>query len=392
MDSRLPREFFIAFATNMTAYVSIALFFLYPLALTLRGYSPFAVGLAWITFEVVLLAGRPWNQAFLARRGTRAGMTVGTLLMAGGIAILVGFPPLPLVLLGRGLQGLGWGLFSVANPLHLARVLPADVRGRGFGLSGLAPLLPQIFLIPPAEWLVLGGHHRVPLLTGLVCCLIALVLARSLREKGCSDLESPSFLDAFRTAWSRPDLKVLLLSGALFALGAAPVMPFIANAAREWGTAGSAFLLPSGLSALAVRFFLGHLVDRRGTKLLLPSFGALVGGIAVATWGASTAAFIVGGGLHGVGMGLTFPLLYSILSRRAPAEEYTALFTLYGTAVDLSWAVAPLFVSSLAGIFLYGPVLRAVAVGLALAVAIMELMLWKALRDGPEPDSASRQD
>jgi MFS family permease len=310
-------------------------------------------------------------------------MTVGTLLMAGGISLLVAFPPLPLILLGRGLQGLGWGLFSVANPLHMARILPADIRGRGFGLSGLAPLLPQIFLIPPAEWLILGGHHRVPLITALFCCLVALTLTRRLNEKEHSDPETTSFLGAFRTAWNRQDLKVLLLSGTLFALGAAPIMPFIANAAREWGTAGSAFLLPSGLSALAVRFFLGHLVDRRGTKLLLPSFGTLVGGIAVATWGASTAAFIVGGSLHGIGMGLTFPLLYSILSRRAPAEGYTALFTLYGTAVDLAWAVAPLFVTSLAGLLFYGPVLRIVAVGLALAVTVMHLTFWRVLRDEP---------
>jgi MFS family permease len=82
-------------------------------------------------------------------------------------------------------------------------------------------------------------------------------------------------------------------------------------------------------------------------------------------------------------MGLTFPLLYSILSRRAPAEGYTALFTLYGTAVDLAWAVAPLFVTSLAGLLFYGPVLRIVAVGLALAVTVMHLTFWRVLRDEP---------
>lgn len=381
MNSRLPREFFIALAINMTAYVSITLFSLYPLVLTLRGLSPLAIGAAWIIFEVVLLAGRPWNQAYLARHGTRSGMILGNILMISGICLLATFPPLPLALLGRGLQGLGWGLFSVANPLHLARVLPPDARGHGFGLSGLSPLIPQIFLIPPAEWLVLDGQHRAPLLAGLACCTAALALSRLLKERGEPERGGTSFIQALRLAWRRPDLRVLLLSGTLFALGAAPVMPFIANAAREWSTTGSAFLLPSGLAALAVRFLLGHLVDRKGTRLLLPAFGSLVTGIVIATWGASTAAFVVGGSLHGVGTGLTFPLLYAVLSKRAPKSEYTAVFTLYGTAVDLAWAVAPLCISSLAGSLGYGGILRFVGLGLAAAVAAMKLFAWRAIED-----------
>lgn len=379
----LPREFHVAFAVNMTAYVSIALFFLYPLVLTLRGWSAPTVGLVWITFEVALLVGRPWNRSFLARRGTRAGMALGAFLMAGAIALLVALPPLPLMLLGRALQGLGWGLFSVANPLHLARILPENLRGRGFGLSGLSPLIPQILLIPPAEGLVLEGFPRIPLAVGLACCLLALGLTGLLREKGLEAREGRSFLKALAPAWNRPDLRTILLSGTLFALGAAPIMPFIANAAREWTTTGSAFLFSSGLAALAVRFLLGHLVDSRGAKLLLPAFSTLALGALVATWGASTAAFIVGGTLHGVGMGLTFPLLYALLSARTPQEEYTEIFTLFGTAVDLSWAVAPLCVSALAGRFGYGFVLRGVGIGLVVAVAAMEITLWRNLRERP---------
>ena len=377
----LPREFYVAFLINMTAYVSIALFFLYPLILSLQGHSPAIVGLVWITFEVALLAGRPWNQSFLARRGTRAGMTLGASLMAAAIALLVLLPPLPLMLLGRAVQGLGWGLFSVANPLHLARVLPENLRGRGFGLSGLAPLIPQIFLIPPGEALVLRGFPRGPLAIGLSCCLVALALSRLLRERGQPKEKGISFLKALALAWRRPDLRTLLLSGALFAMGAAPIMPFIANAAREWSTTGSAFLLPSGLAALAVRFLLGHLVDSRGAKLLLPAFSTLALGIVVATWGTSTMAFLVGGTLHGIGMGLTFPLLYALLSQRTPQEEYTEVFTLFGTAIDLSWTLAPLAVSALAGPFGYGPVLQGAGVGLAIAVTAMHVGAWRTLRE-----------
>lgn len=379
--SRFSREVYICLATFFTGYVCMAIFFLYPLILTLQGWNPWEVGAAWIIFEFSLLAARPWTNSLVHRHGTRIGMATGMALGTVGVAFLVVPLPLWAILLGRSLQGAGWGMFYIANTVHLARNLHPEHRGRGFGISGLSPLIPQVGLVPLAEWLVLRGHLVSPIALGFAANALTLALVFALREKGEAgqDEKKIPLLKAFRDSGRNPVLLALLLSGSLFAFGVAPIMPFIANAAREWGTMGSAFLLSSGLSAIAVRLFWGDGVDRYGARLLLPVFTVYGAGVVLALWGGNALWLALGGILHGIGMGITFPLLYSMLTHLAPADSYTATFTLFGTAIDAIWTLGPLVVSGLAGFWSYGSILRGISVAFVLFIVTMKMTLWKHL-------------
>lgn len=380
---RLSREVHVCLATSFTAYVSMAICFLYPLILTLRNWSPWEVGAAWIIFEFALLAARPWTNSLVHRHGTRIGMATGMALATAGVSFLVVPLPLWAILLGRSLQGAGWGMFYIANTVHLARNLPQEHRGRGFGISGLAPLIPQVALVPLAEWLVLRGHLVSPMAIGLCTNALTLALVFALKEKGqaAEEEKKVSLMKAFRDSGKNRTLLALLVSGSLFAFGVAPIMPFIANAAREWGTMATPFLLGSGLSAIAVRLFWGGGVDRYGTKLLLPTFAVYGTGVALALWGSNTLWFALGGILHGLGMGISFPLLYSTLSHKAPANSYTAIFTLFGTAIDAVWTSGPLVISGLAGFWSYGSILRGISVAFVIFIVAMKMTLWKQLEN-----------
>ncbi len=377
---QLSREVYVCLASSFTAYIAMALFFLYPLILTLRNWTPWEVGAAWIIFEFALLAARPWTNSLVHRHGTRVGMATGMSLATAGVALLVVPLPFWMILLGRSLQGAGWGMFYIANTVHLARNLPPEHRGRGFGISGLAPLLPQVGLVPLAEWLVLEGHLMAPLAIAACTNALTLGLVFLLRSRGpAADDRKVPLLKALRESGKKPGLPALLLSGSLFAFGVAPILPFIANAAQEWGTVGSAFLLTSGLSAIAVRLLWGGAVDRHGVKLLIPTFAVYGSGVVLALWGANTFWFAVGGALHGLGMGISFPLLYSILSHRTPPELYTATFTLFGTAIDAIWTAGPLIVSGLARYWPYGEILRGVSLAFVVFIVAMKVTLWKHL-------------
>ncbi len=154
----LPKDFLLAVGASFSAYICISVFFLFPLALSLKGYEPLEVGAAWIVFEFVLLGTRGRVNRLLTAYGTRFGMIAGSLVLGAGVALLFAGLPFWTILVGRSLMGAGWGIFYIANTLHQARSLPAHLLGRGFGIAGLAPLLPQLGLIPLAEAQVLNNR------------------------------------------------------------------------------------------------------------------------------------------------------------------------------------------------------------------------------------------
>ncbi|MCF7936895.1 MAG: MFS transporter [Synergistales bacterium] len=372
----LPRESRRCFIASLFSYSCLGLFFLYPLVLSMRGMTPVKIGIAWTLFEVALLGTRPWSNHFIHRHGTRTSLVAGNALLVGGTLLLVATYLYPLIILGRCLQGVGWGIIVLANALHQARALPPEIRGRGFGIAGLAPLLPQIVVMPVGELLILAGHARATMLIALAGAVVAVFLTSRLAAFTDAEDERVSMWTAIRETHLSGPLAGVLLSGALFACSVAPIRPFIANAAQEWGTLASAFLWTSSLAAVGVRLFLADIVDRLGARLLLPSFGALMAGIIVATWGASTPAFLVGGLVNGVGMGISYPLLYTLLSRETHASRTTVTFTLFTAAMDVVWLTAPFTVTALAAFWSFGWILRGIGLAAGILVVLFQLFFW----------------
>lgn len=371
-----PLDFILCLGASFSAYACISVFFLFPLILSLEGYQPIAVGAAWIIFEFVLLGTREWVNRFLSTRGTRLGMLAGSFILALGVVILFTGLPYATILLGRSLMGAGWGLFYIANTLHQARALPPALLGRGFGIAGLAPLLPQLGLIPLAEWLVLNNHPGFVYAVSLLGCLLSIVFAWRLSGEKPSTASHISLKECFRESWKVPHLKAILLSGSIFAFAAAGIMPYVANAAREWGIAGSTFLWSEALAALATRLFFGGWVDRFGKRLLFPLFSCISLGALLAMALGNTWAFLLGGVLYGFGMGLAYPLLYALLAKVAGEGSKTAIFTLFGTFIDLLWAIAPLVAAAGAQLLGFGTVLRGMAIILLVSVLFMRLKIW----------------
>ncbi len=381
--TRLPKEFLLCFASSFFGYTCVAIFFLHPLILEIQEFSPLAIGTVWFLFEAGISGFRPWANILIQRHGSRWGIQCGLWLLAGGTAVLCFASSLGIILLGRGIQGMGWGIFTVAAFLHQAAVLPPDIRGFGFGLSGLSQLLPQIALVPLAEYLILQGFLRSPLLLALGATGLGLGGALLLKVRGGQPGEksSPILLrHAARTAWQNLPLRGIILSYAVYALITAPVMPFIANAAKEWGTAGSFFLFPCALAAVLSRAALAGLVDRRGAQLLLPAFTTLFGGALCALWGKSTFFFLLGGSCSGIGMGLVQPTLQSLLTQHTPEHLRPSQFALFGAAMDLIWLGTPFIISGGAALLGYGGILRITATLAFATLPLLYFVLWPPLQ------------
>lgn len=373
---QFPRDFVLCLGASFSAYSCISVFFLFPLVLQLKGFEPLAIGGAWIIFEFVLLGTRGWVNRWLTDRGSRLGMVLGSLILAAGVAVLSLDLPYPVILLGRSMMGAGWGLFYIAATLHQARVLPPHLIGKGFGLAGLAPLLPQLGLIPLAEWMVRRGSPGFLYSLSFTGCALAAVLSWKLSPAEFSLQPHLPLGKCLRGSWSNRSLRALLLSGSLFAFAAAGFMPYVANAATEWGISGSSFLWPQALSAIVSRLFFGGWVDQYGKKLLFPSFSCIALGTMISMMGGTTHTFVLGGLLDGIGMGMTYPLLYSLVARASDEKSRTALFTLFGTFIDLLWAFAPLTAAALAQALGFATVLRGSSLLIAGVVLRMGYAVW----------------
>jgi MFS family permease len=359
----------------------MAIFFLYPLILSMAGYSPLMVGFAWIVFEIALIAGRPWSNTFISRYGTRIGLISGALMMVSGISILAFMPPVYLIIAGRLLQGAGWGLFILSNNIHNAKILPTAIMGFGFGLAGLAPIIPQFVFFPLAEWMILSGYIHLTLVIALAACLIASLFANRLSKQKKTEAGRTPLAHTLKIAWKNKRIRAILLSASAFAMLSAPVLPYMANGAREWGSWGSAFLIPSsGISAF-IRLFVSRVVDRRGPGLLAPGFYCATAGLLVACWGKTTVLLTVGGCMFGMGTGILYPVLFSQMSVLAPKDLVTPMFTLFNSFLDAVWVFAPLAAAGLAQIRGYGFMLQIISILIFCCIAYLAVAVWPSIRD-----------
>lgn len=359
----------------------MALLFLYPLILSIKGFSPLEIGAAWVAFEIALVLGRPWCNIFLHEHGTKKGLILGALMMAAGIILLALFTFFPVIILGRIIQGAGWGLFIVSNNLHNARILPVEIRGLGFGLAGIAPILPQMTFFPLGEWFVLSGHILTVFLMATLACILSSLIALGITSGVESKDKRLSFHALARQYWQDKEIRAILLAGSAFAMLAAPVLPYMANGAKEWGTVGSAFLLPAALTSLIMRLFLSRTVDHLGNRLLRPFFLISCAGLTFSCWTSTTLSMFTGGILYGIGSGLIYPLIFSEIARASKGQNMTGLFVLFNTFIDLVWVVAPLAAAFLAQLVGFGWMLRVISIIIGGCVLFLSLKIWPCLQD-----------
>jgi len=220
-----------------------------------------AFGLAQ-TFAIVA-AGQ-----FSDRVGPKAPMMVGFVVFAVGLGLAGSAPTMPLLLLGRFVQGLGGGTMNLAVMVLVARVFDEQERARmltGFSAAWMGPS----FLGPPiAAWLTehASWHWVFWSVLPLLLFAGALIIRPLLR----AELPPHDHVSVNKRQ---------LWSAALVALGAMGVQ--LAGQRIEWGSlawlAGGLALLWYGLPALLPAAFRFH---GRGLDAVIGTRAAISAGYA----------------------------------------------------------------------------------------------------------------
>jgi FSR family fosmidomycin resistance protein-like MFS transporter len=175
------------------------------------------------------------------------------------------------------------------------------------------------------------------------------------------------------------DAKVITLVGIahgvshFFHLILAPLFPWLkddfALSYAELGLLMTVFFVVSGIGqALA-----GFVVDRIGARTVLFAGIGLLGVAALLLAQAQNYAMLLAGSMiAGLGNSVFHPADYTLLNKRVSAPRLGHAFSVHGISGNLGWAAAPIFLTTLAGLFHW----RIALVGAALIPAALLLLLF----------------
>ena len=274
-------------------------------------------------------------------------------LLAAGL-LLLGVPALAL-LTGGGLAGLvtvsvvrgfGFGLSTVLTSALTAELLPADRRGEGLGLYGVAAMAPEVIALPAGVWL--ADHYGIGLVVVLTAAS-ALIPAAVLRRlpaglgrqmtarPGAGSGRSDGLLAGLRRGGQLRSF--LIFASSTVAAGViASFLPLAAGVASNIVVVG---LLVQALMATITRWWAGRLGDRHGhARLLVPALTVAAAGMITMIGLSSPVAVIVGMCLFGAGFGVCQNATLALMIDRMPASTGTAS-ALWNLAYDAGYGAGP---------------------------------------------------
>ncbi len=334
------RELVLSALATYLVQAYVAVFFLYPVALQQEGFSLALIGGLLGTYFGATTLGRPLGGVLVERLGVR-----WALIFAGGGLVLATTPMIwvralgPLLLL-RGGMGLFYGVAMVAVTAYQTAAIPAAVRGRVFAWIGVAYVLPQITVMPLGDFFLTRGQTGAYLALApalALGCLVASLFSSDLpATPGLRDSEWGSWRDLFRV---KP-FYFVLGSVAVFALVNSSTLQYLGAAAAEKGLSSSAFFVANAASALGMRLFGSHVLDRFPRGGLSGVMTALMGGV-LSLLPLVEGHLLLGGLglLYGVGMGFGFPIQLALAPDFVPQRLLPKGVAGSFFVMDLAWIV-----------------------------------------------------
>jgi MFS family permease len=349
------RDFLLALAGYFFLFMSISLFFLFPVVLAKFGPLQSRIGLIMGVHSVVAIAVRPVFGRLIDVRGGRSIALFGLFILIFAVPFFhfvadAGWLPFLL----RALTGLGWGISMTATIAMCSDLAPVERLALSMGVIGIGGLVANAIGPLLAEEILRGlgpgWLYNVSVLF-LVAALACLLLTREITKP--ENGGKGGGMAVLRTVpWA---LAAVIASMPIFhgAIRGAMIY-FIAVFGNSVGIGRVApFFLVFSLAAILTRFGMGDLSDRRGRKtVILPAALIIVGNLFVIAEIRSFPLLVVAGFVGGLGQGLIFPALSTYIIDFLGRENKGLAISLYLSLFDVGMGLgSPLFgwISDMAG-------------------------------------------
>lgn len=304
-----------------------------PLYVTRAGGGSAEAGLATTALLLTTVLTQIQMPRLLLRLGYRASFAAGLLLL-GLPAFFYAFSESFGVVVALTLvRGVGFGVVTVVAGALIAELIPADRRGEGIGLYGIAAGVPAILGLPSGVWLLEFTDYAEIFFVGAAAPLLGMLAALGIRA---ATPERAEQADGFFAGLRRPELlrPSLMFGTSTVAFGVVATFLPLSEEGSGLGGAGTA-LLVVGVATAVTRWRAGRLGDRYGPRRLLAP-GLVLCALGMLGLGlAEGAALLLAGSLvYGLGFGALQNATMVLMVGRVSRTEFGLASTLWNFAFD----------------------------------------------------------
>lgn len=372
------RHFIIALLGYFFLFMSITLFFLFPLFLNQFNPSKSQIGLIMGIHSLTAIFFRPIFGRLVDVKGRKN-------ISLFGIAFLILILPffhlikdagfLPIIL--RALTGVGWGISMTATLTMCSDLAPVERLAHSMGIIGVAGLI-SVALGPMVAEEVINRFGYSALfntsLGFLFASFLCVLLTREVVRPDNSQhfLKSKSFLNI-------SIITILLISILTIAQGATrgAVVYFIALFGKSisFDRVWPFFLCFSG-AAVLTRLGIGGLSDKYGRKqVIIPAVCIISLNFLLISQVKSFWMFIIAGVIGGFGQGLIFPALTTYIIDILGRENKGLAISLYLAFFDIGMGFGSIFFGWISDLYGYRKMYLFAGIVFFLATLIFT---WKA--------------
>jgi MFS family permease len=356
MKSFWNRHFIIALLGYFFLFMSITLFFLFPLFLKQFNPSKSQIGLIMGIHSLMAIFFRPIFGRLVDVKGRKN-------ISLFGIAFLILVLPffhlikdagfLPIIL--RALTGIGWGISMTATLTMCSDLAPVERLARSMGIIGVAGLI-SVALGPVVAEEVINRFGYSALFNTSLGFLFASFLCVSLTREVVRPDNSQHFLKS-KSFLNISIITILLISILTIAQGATrgAVVYFIALFGKSipFDRVGPFFLCFSG-AAVLTRLGIGGISDKYGRKqVILPAACIISFNFLLISQLRSLWMFIIAGIIGGFGQGLIFPALTTYIIDILGRENKGLAISLYLAFFDIGMGFGSVFFGWISDLYGY---------------------------------------
>jgi MFS family permease len=348
------RDFIVALVGYFFLFMSITLFYVFPLFLRQFSPSRSQVGLIMGAYSVMGILIRPFFGRLLDVRGRKKISLAGLIILLATVPwfhLVKDAEVLPVVL--RALMGLGAGISMTAVMTICSDLAPAEKLAQSMGIVGVAGLVSVALGPMLGEEIIRRFGFSGLFNASLVCLLAALICVVLTREPFCSNQVKPL---------ERPHI---LRSASFWTILVICSMPVIHGAVRStmdyfivlFSKSISIprigpFFLAFASASILTRLGVGDLSDRHGRKkVIFPSVLIIGFNLFLISRVSSLWMLILAGFIGGLGQGFIFPALSAYVIEILGTGNKGLALSLYLSLFDMGMGIGSPFFGRISDLY-----------------------------------------
>ena len=354
-----------------------------PLYLEGAGWDPKQIGGILGSYFLTSLIVRPFVGREADRRGRKAIMIVGALLMLLPLPLYLVAGSSSMVLAARILQGIGWAMATTATAAMASEIVPQDRVGTGLGIFGIINSVGFTFGPALGAYLLNTGGGPL-LLTGAAGLALGVLTCGALVSPPAQKAPAAiQWKDAAR--FIRPLIRPLAATLAVcFGYGACQT--FLPLYAKESGVSNPGlFFTVFSILSFASRPTMGRLSDgwgrvRTASMLIL----VIAATFSLLAYSAALPFLIAAAVLYGIGHGAIFTVLMALLADMTEPKDRGLTYGLFGSSIDMGITAGTFVLGLTTGAIGYSGGFGLSAVIVLLAIPLLWGLAAKAPAQQPE--------